>query len=232
MEGNKSPEAIKQELFRVLKEHGAVLCGAADMKGISPEGLETGISVAVPVPKSIVRDLKTAPTEEYLRAYESLNSRLNGIVTAGAEYLRQMGYRALPNTTDRVTVNEERCSPIPHKTFAVRAGLGWIGRNCLLITPEYGGAVRLSSLLTDAPLPTDEPCTESRCGDCRLCADACPAHALTGALWQPGMPRAELLDQETCYACQLDRMETATGIRSDLCGLCFAVCPYTENYIK
>lgn len=59
--------------------------------------------------------------------------------------------------------------------------------------------------------------------------DVCPAQALKGALWQADMEREEIVDVDKCYAKQLEIMERATGIRTDLCGKCFAVCPYARR---
>lgn len=146
-------QGLKDELFDLLQAKGARLMGVADLKGIAGGELTTGVSVAVPVPKEIVRDLQTAPTLAYYEAYHSLNAQLNQIVSAGAALLQERGFHAVANTTDTVKTDENWRSPLPHKTVAVHAGLGWIGKNCLLITERYGGAVRLSSLLTDAPLP-------------------------------------------------------------------------------
>ena len=112
--------------------------------------------------------------------------------TKGAEFLTRNGYHAQANTTKVVKANEDWRTPLPHKTVATRAGLGWIGKNCLLVTREYGSAVRLSSLLTDAPLPSDVPVTESYCGNCTVCVSRCPAKALTGTLWTPETGREQL----------------------------------------
>lgn len=221
----------KAELFAALRQNGAALMGVADLTGIVPGPLSTGIAVAVPVPRDIVRPLATAPTREYYDAYYALNARLDHIVTAGARFLRQIGYQASAHTTKAVQQDENWRTPLPHKTVATRAGLGWIGKSCLLVTPEYGSAVRLSSLVTDAPLPADTPVTQSRCGGCTACMDKCPAHALLGALWHPGMAREKLFRKEPCKETQLRRMRQATGIDTDLCGLCFAVCPYTRRYL-
>lgn len=183
--------------------------------------MQTGISVAVPVPKHIVRDLQTAPTKEYYDTYYFLNAQLDEIVTSGAEFLMNNGYHAQANTTKVVKTNEDWRTPLPHKTVATRAGLGWIGRNCLLVTREYGSAVRLSSLLTDAPIPFDVPITESYCGRCMVCVNRCPAKALTGKLWTPKTSREALFHKEECKKMQIQRMKQATGIKTDLCSLCF-----------
>lgn len=223
---------LKQELFEILCAKGAVLWGAADISDVTPDpALTYGVAVAVALPKEIVRDLKTAPTLAYREAYHSLNTKLNGIVTAGAEYLRSQGHEAVAQTTNYVKTDDEFRSELPHKSVAVRAGIGWIGRSGLLITEQFGGAVRLSSLITNAPLEPDVPQFQSRCGNCRRCVDACPAHALSGCDWKPGIKREELFDWSSCNETQIRRMKEATGIEQDLCGLCFAVCPFTGKYL-
>ena len=60
----------------------------------------------------------------------------------------------------------------------------------------------------------------------------CPAGALTGAQWNPGMAREALFHKKACKRAQIERMKRATGIETDLCGLCFAVCPYTQRYLR
>ena len=139
-----------------------------------------GVSVAVVLPAHIVRQLQQAPDKEYYYLYRELNARLDRIVTAGARYLTEQGFAAQPQTTDAVRFLDKYQTELPRKTVAVQAGLGWIGKNCLLVTPEFGSAVRLSSLLTNAPLQTGQPSKESRCGACRLCVESCPGKALRG----------------------------------------------------
>ncbi len=220
---------LTEELRDLLLSQGAALVGFGDMRSVEGCAYPVGVSVAVPIPAHVVADLHTAPTREYYELYGALNQKLNGIVTAGETFLRERGYRAWAQTTDRVTYGGDKRTPLPHKTVATRAGLGWIGKNCLLVTPQLGPALRLSSLLTDAPLTCAEPIDRSRCGACHACVDACPAKALTGALWQAGMPREDIVDVERCCAKQLEIMEAVTGIRTDLCGRCFAVCPYAQK---
>lgn len=161
-----------------------------------------------------------------------MNDKLNAIVTAGEEYLISRGYHAYALTTDRIMVDSDNHSSLPHKTVATRAGLGWIGKNCLLVTPQYGSAVRISSLLTDAPLTCDAPITRSQCGACHACVRYCPAHALKNTLWRPGMPREDIVSVSACYKKQRQIMRKSTGIDTDLCGKCFAVCTYTKQYLK
>ncbi len=223
---------LTQDLKELLFKNGAKLAGIGDLKGISEDGCGTGVSIAVPVPKDIIIDLQNAPTKEYYDMYEALNNKLNEIAAAGERFLRRKGFEAYAQTTDRVKIYSGRNTKIPHKTVATRAGLGWIGKNGLLVTDTYGSAVRLSSLLTDAPLEHDSPMNKSLCGSCSICVKNCPAGALRGTLWEAGMPREEIVDVESCYEKQIEIMYRATGIKTDLCGKCFAVCRYTQKYMR
>jgi len=223
---------LTEELKRILYGQGADLVGIGDLSDVGNCSFRTGISVAVALPEKVILDLHEAPTKEYYNLYHSLNHKLNTIVTAGEEFLKKEGFEAYAQTTDRVKVNQNNISPLPHKTVATRAGLGWIGKNCLLVTPQFGSGIRISSLLTNAPLECGEPINESRCGTCDLCVKACPAQALKGTLWNTGVHRDEIVDAKTCYKKQVEIMVEKTGIEADLCGKCFAVCRYTMKYIN
>ena len=228
----KTIMTLKEELIQELQNAGAALVGVGDMTAAANCAYPVGIAVAIPVPKNIIIDLQTKPTQEYYDMYYEWNRRLNLIVTIGKEFLINKGYQAYAQTTDVVVVSKDRISPIPHKTVATRAGLGWIGKNCLLVTKEYGSAVRISSLLTNAPLEPDAPYDKSNCGGCHLCVDACPAKALKNTLWHVGVWRDEIVDKEKCHDKQLEIMKESTGIDQDLCGKCFAVCAYTQGYLR
>lgn len=225
-------EKLKAELFDLLKEKGAVLMGVANMEGVKNCDYPTGICVAIPLPKHVIQDLKTAPTKEYHDLYHSLNQKLNSIVAAGEAFLQKKGYNAIANTTDKVVWDKtDHSTPLPHKTVATKAGLGWIGKSCILVTPEFGGALRMSTLLTDAPLPADTPITESRCGSCRKCVEACPAQCLKGVNWHEGIAREEIADIFVCDKTMRAQMQKLHGFEFTICGKCFAVCPYTQRYL-
>lgn len=223
---------LTEELKKLLYCQGANLVGIGDISEVGNCNYKVGVAVAVSLPQKIIIDLQKAPTKEYYDLYYALNKKLNEIVLVGEEFLRNHGFEAYAQTTNRVKVGQNYISELPHKTVATRAGLGWIGKNCLLVNSQYGSAIRISSLLTNAPLKCDKPINRSRCGGCDLCIKNCPAQALKGTLWEVGIQREKMIDVEKCYKKQVEIMSEATGIETDLCGKCFAVCAYTQKSMR
>jgi NAD-dependent dihydropyrimidine dehydrogenase PreA subunit len=109
------------------------------------------------------------------------------------------------------------------KEAARRAGLGWIGKSNLLVTPEFGPQVNIATFLLDAPLTSGTPIDESRCGNCHNCVDACPSKAIHGVLWQPGMPREQQVDFAACSSWRLKTYEHLG--RKITCAKCVIACP-------
>jgi epoxyqueuosine reductase len=112
------------------------------------------------------------------------------------------------------------------RAVAERAGIGWTGKNCAIITPEFGSYVYLGELLTDLALPPDTP-MEDQCGSCNICVDACP----TGALVQGGQ-----LDSNKCVAYLTqskdfipDQYRSKIGNRLYGCDTCQTVCPENKK---
>jgi len=115
------------------------------------------------------------------------------------------------------------------RAVAERAGIGWSGKNCSVITPEFGSYVYLGELITNIPFAPDKP-MEDECGDCRLCLDVCP----TGALIEGGQ-----LDSQRCIAFLTqtkgmlpDEFRTHIGNRLYGCDTCQTVCPKNKGKIN
>ncbi|MFJ7738575.1 tRNA epoxyqueuosine(34) reductase QueG [Lysinibacillus sp. NPDC097287] len=115
------------------------------------------------------------------------------------------------------------------RAVAERAGLGWSGKNCSIITPEFGSYVYLGELITNIPFAPDTP-MEDECGDCRLCLDVCP----TGALIEGGQ-----LDSQRCIAFLTqtkgslpDEFRSHIGNRLYGCDTCQTVCPKNKRKIN
>ena len=197
------------------------------------EYLPVGISVAAVYPKEIIRGICNLPTLEYRQWYNTLNERLDSIVTRGAQMLHDMGHKAVAQTREYAGTGEtEYNTALPYKTVATRAGIGWIGKSALLVTDRYGSALRLSSILTDAPLLTGQPVNKSRCADCMICANACPAGAVSGIEWEVGLYRDEFFDPVKCRITACERAKQGFGGNTSICGKCIEICPHTQRYIN
>ncbi len=181
--------------------------------------------------REIVSDILTGPTLEYAGEYERVNGLLDELAEEAARWLRERGATAVPLPATAQELGADLSTPVPHKTVATLAGLGWVGRTGLLVTKPYGSAVRLATVLTDADLPVAAPMDHSLCSICGLCVSACPARAATGADWIPGMPREELLDVRKCLDACL-RARVRLGISHAICGICITVCPWTRRYLE
>lgn len=144
-----------------------------------------------------------------------------------AQYLKCIGYKYLciPPDSDRIrgTFISKLYSLFNHKVAATSAGLGWVGRNGLLINPEYGPRLSLATVLTNAPLILDKPVEFSLCGECTLCVDFCPSSALTGSDWSRYDPFVELV--RTSY-CDIYKKNSRAVKGKPNCGLCINICPY------
>jgi len=222
-----------------LTAKGADIVGFGDLT-VLPEdvrrGLPVGISVAVKYPKDIISGIEELPTPEYFEWYNKLNDKLHEIMVFGEEILTSHGFRAVALTKARVGNFENAASdyrsPLPQKTVATCAGIGWIGKCALLVTRQYGSMVRIGSILTDAPFKCAAPIEQSKCGSCKVCVNACPGKAASGKKWFAGLDRADFFDAHVCAETAKDRAERGFGTRYSVCGKCIVVCPYTRRYLS
>jgi epoxyqueuosine reductase len=225
---------LNDELQNLLISNGASLTGFADLKEIDAEardGFSYGISIAIALDPVIMRGIEKGPTAEYHAEYKRLNDMLDNLSEKTVRFLNSKGYKAKGRPA---TFNEDKsnlAAKLPHKTVATRAGLGWIGKCALLVTRRFGSAVRLTVVLTDAPIEAGKPINESLCSHCTHCFDACPAHAITGEKWQAGMPRESLYNAFACRETARNLSMKSFGESVSLCGRCIVACPWTQKYL-
>jgi epoxyqueuosine reductase QueG len=155
--------------------------GVADLHTFATPPDDTGqqfpraVSWVMPMPPDIMFEIQGGPTQAYADEYARVNTLINALAADLAAEIGKRGFRAQPLPASERTDTVNITGDFPHKTAATRAGLGWIGRHCQLITRPYGSWVRLATVFTDMELPVDLLWSEV------TAAAACVA-------WRPALP--------------------------------------------
>ena len=229
---------LRGELESLARDMGATYVGVADLaparQRISEQGgdfltqfpraVSHGFVLADGTVNTLVHHKNIAAMSNYwYYVYQVVNPRIDSISLMLAQSLGEAGFQAFVVPSSQ-TVDKSRLAGVfSHKLAASLAGLGWIGKSALLITPEHGPRVRWGTVLTDAPLETGTPMDEI-CRDCDACVKVCPAHAFTGQAFDKPRPRSEIFAAEAC--------DSYLGKREALhraCGMCVYVCPFGRN---
>ncbi len=227
--------SLSNTLTEYLLKNGATTVGYADISACTPKrGLNNGVVFYITYPKEIIKNMQNAPTQEYVNELVSLNTRLDELGMKCEKFLIDNGYDAYAQTKKRLGTDfgENNSFELPHKTIATRAGLGWIGKSALFTTTEFGSALRLSSVLTNAPLDLGNPILKSKCGKCTECMDACPGGAISGKEWNYKLKRNDFYDDKKCEKYALKVSYENLGKEDTVCGKCIYACPHTQKYIK
>ena len=230
-------DSLNLEIEEKLKEAGANMVGFADIRNLPADvrdSMTSAVSIASALDASIIKNVTHGPTREYYTEYNRLNELLADLCKLAVHFLENFGNKAVmikPTVSTGELDRNKLETSLPHKTVATRAGLGWIGKSALLITKQYGPAVRLATVLTDAEFETGEAVNDSRCGDCQKCVEACPGSAIKGVNWVAGTQRKTIYD---AFVCCKKAMELAAkvDVNAAICGLCINVCPWTQKYIS
>jgi len=235
----RHPVASRAAMSRQIKEtarmYGADLVGICELNHrwvysferdgrpveVAPE-YEYAVVMAIAMDPAAI---KTSPAFLSAVATGIGYSRMAFSIACLAEFIRYLGYNALP-------IGNDTALSIP---LAIDAGLGELGRNGLLVTPEYGPCVRLCKVFTDLPLEPDQPIefglTET-CKQCKKCAQACEVNAVS---FDPepsfriacrsnnsGILRWAV-DHDKCYSFWIENGQD--------CATCIAACPFTDQLL-
>jgi epoxyqueuosine reductase QueG len=223
----------KQENFNQLagiaRSLGATSFGVADLERMKQDGhplpqqccpeFPYGIAVGFRLSDAIMGTIENGPTTTYRYHYRQVNAHLDRIALQLTARIQSEGFNAMPIGSSHILNWEKNTGQLSHKWVARYAGLGWIGRNNLLVNPMYGSRMRYVTVLTDMPLPTGEP-TADDCGECRDCIDACPAGAIGN--------RREDFRLDLCSA-QLDLFKKKWNMGQQICGVCIRACQGPER---
>lgn len=193
-------------------------------EGFSPfPELCFAISFMAPISRAVMRQVaEVGPTKLYFHNYKVTNTFLDNIALQITLDIRNAGCDAAYVPASQSDSADGLSAILSHKAVARLCGLGGIGQNALFLSSEHGPAVRLSTVLTDMPLPGGAK-EVNPCMGCGACVRACPCGALWGRGFEPGIPRDELIDAKKCSIYMKKHYMDIT--RGDACGQCVAACP-------
>lgn len=195
--------------------------GFAKCKDTPFDGLENAVSMVFHLSEGIIDQIDDAPTHTYFQHYRTMNAYIDSVSLQLVMSLQNKGYNAAAIPASQSI--EGLAGLFSHKTAAVRAGLGYIGKSALFISDEFGPRVRLGTVFTDAPV--DAVCLpqKSQCGDCDACSKACDAMAIKNVNYCEGMTREDIFDAKACSDYMKDKFKHIG--RGAVCGVCMRVCP-------
>jgi epoxyqueuosine reductase len=220
----ENPQERAKEIVRIAKTNGADLVGFADMKRLNgfftytdelTKNLPYGICLAVGLDKWGRYDNSTE--DDFAFPF------LERIAREIKKEIERMGFLAKVIKPDKRVAHNSPLywrGEVSHKAAAKTAGLGWIGKSTLLITPEFGPRVCLATVLTDMPLPTGRP-MRNKCGSCRMCVLSCPLRVLKGPVFADHPADvADAVEVKRCGA-----LVNRTWVDGFMCYECMLACP-------
>lgn len=226
--------AIDNILTLLLNQAGAEIVKFVDITRLPvsrTKGYPVAILLGIPLSPGYIEMVANTPDyvremkqkkQMYRDEFHNTELKTDGLADFFTDFLMSKGYSAYSQSEKNLLANgsyntANHTTVLPHKLIALLAGMGWIGKNDLLVTSEYGSAISMCTILTNAPLPAVlHPASPSRCGDCTICQDECAVSAIKGTEWNTKVARDELVDVSACTTCLK----------------CMVLCPWTLQYVR
>ena len=226
---DQSDKAANYKGLKALAlELGFDLFGVADVAALRGDFLlepatrdrfGLAVSLGKRLSDAVLDDIRDHPTQIYFHHYRQMNFFLDRGALLVADFIQKQGFRSLAIAASQIIDWEKQRAHLSHKHVGRAAGLGWFGRNNLLVNPELGARFRLVTVLTDMPLEPAAPLGRD-CGPCRACAAACPAGAIKDT--------REAFDHLACFE-KLKEFRKKGYTTQFICGICVRDCPGPKN---
>jgi epoxyqueuosine reductase len=219
-----NPKENAETIKALCRQGGGSLLGVADLRSFKKEEillpsplmdkLPYGISIGFHLSDAILEEIENQPTPLYFHHYQRVNIVLDTIGLIVTSTIQDQGHQAIPIPASQIVDWKIQKGHLSHKHVAQAAGLGWIGRNNLLVNEEFGSRIRLITILTDFPLVISSPSIKD-CGSCLDCLSVCPSGAIK--------VRQEEFDHLRCYE-QLRTFAKTLHFSHNICGVCVKAC--------
>lgn len=214
---------VEKSIHNLFSEYPEVIYGFTDIAYSAYAGTyQSALVFAVPYGELLT--IETYSEEKFEKGIQDAKRVVESILTQLQKALDEAGikYYIPPMAQNNETELEASFS---FKFAAVNAGLGWIGKNDVLITKKYGPRVRLSAVLIDEPFVYGNKVLNSNCPeDCKKCVDACPHNVLHNVQWNISSVRNDIINYKLCN--ERRSVFIKTHGRKNACGLCMAACPF------
>jgi epoxyqueuosine reductase QueG len=219
MDKNKNYQFLK----KICLKESIDLFGVADISkiknefNISPktlQNLDRAVCLGVMLSEAVLSEIGQAPTKLYFHHYKIVNSFLDQTALKLSNIIQKKGFLALAVPASQIINWEKNTAHLSHRKLGVLAGLGWIGRNNLLVNEKLGSQFRLVSILTNMPLKTDKPLKKG-CNKCKLCISVCPS----GAIGQTPVD----FNHNKCFE-KLKSFQAHRQVEQFVCGICVNIC--------
>jgi len=223
MDKSADKTANRQKLKTLALDLGFDLFGVADVTELRADFLlepktrdrfGLAVSLGKRLNDAVLDDIGAHPTSLYFHHYRQTNSFLDRGALLLADHIQKSAFTALPIAASQIINWEKQRAHVSHKHVGRAAGLGWFGRNNLLVNPELGARFRLVTVLTDMPLAADAT-LENGCAACRGCLATCPAGAIKN--------RREDFDHLACFE-KLKEFQKQRLVSQFICGVCVKAC--------
>ena len=210
-------------LKKFCLDNAADLFGVADIKQIKGEfkllaqnlkRVDKAVCLGVRLSGGVLGEIETTPNYLYFHNYRTANIFLDQLAFKVSNFIQRKGFFALPIPASQVLDWKKQNAHLSHKKLGYLAGLGWIGRNNLLVNKTLGSQFRIVSILTDMPLKTDSPGKQA-CADCRMCIETCPVDAIK--------ENHSDFEHLKCFE-KLKEFQKQRLVEQYICGICVKAC--------
>ncbi|WP_024833795.1 hypothetical protein [Ruminiclostridium josui] len=215
---------MKADIQEFLLHHDVKIVRFVCMEGfdrVKSKGYKWAIWFAKPMSKDYIKRFNNFQCKSK-EEFNELEKETDKIADLLAEFIEKRGYSACSQSEESNIANgsyteDTLTSILPHKTIAVLSGIGWIGKNALLVTKDYGCALSTCSVLTNAPIDISSEKIQihyNLCGDCTICQGFC--NCLTGKNWDITLSREDIINVYDCERCLK----------------CLMFCPWTKQCLE
>jgi epoxyqueuosine reductase QueG len=213
----------ESEIKKLLLDEGVSLFGVADISSIKKDfkikqnvlsKVNRAICIGIRLSTAIIDEIEDYPTLAYYHHYRRINNFLDHICLKLTNFIQIKGFYAYPVAASLIEDWRNQQASVSHKHIAIQAGLGWLGRNNLVITEKFGASIRFASVLTNMPLVPGKTLGKD-CGKCAACVEACPVRAIK--------MKKEDFDHIKCFE-KLKSFRTKGYVGQYICGICIKAC--------